>query len=172
MSLATANTRYLDYKLRAIEATNNTFKTVLPMQFRVGRWTMQALESIATQWEPNRHPDASWDWELIVRRYGDPDDFAFTGWVHDGRLAFVGLATTTGVAVELKFLEGDPRSDCPLEGYRALVALDLCWNYAQGCGRNELWVRPVNDSVASLYTSYGFELASPKRQEPYFRRRV
>ena len=172
MGFAQANARYLDYKLRAIEATNNTFKTVLPMQFKVGRWTTQALEKIATQWEPHRHPDAAWDWENIVRRYRDPDVFAFAGWVHDDRLAFIGLAITTSLAVELKFLEGDPRGDCPLGGSRALIALDLCSNYAQSCGRHELWVRPVNESLESLYVGLGFELAAPKRQERYFRRRV
>ena len=94
MSLVQAKARYLEHKLRAIKATNETFQSAITTPFKVDRWTTRVPESIAAQWEPHRHSDTSWDWETIVRRYRDPDAFPFAGWAGGDRLAFIGLALT------------------------------------------------------------------------------
>ena len=145
---------------------------MLSLNFRLTIWTTRVEQCINDQWGTNRHPDASWEWGNILRRYRDPDVFAFAGWVNEHRLAFVGLALTNSVAVELRFLEGDPRANCPLGGSRALIALDVSANYAQAVGRREIWVRPVNQALESLCVGLGFELEAPRGQHRYFRRRV
>ena len=172
MQLHQARARYLEHKLRALNATNMTFKSVLSVGFRVGTWTTRAQQCIRDQWGGHRHPDVAWDWDAILHRHRDPDAFAFAGWVNEHRLGFVGLAVTTSISVELKFVEGDPREDCPIGGSRALIALDLSANYAESCGKQEVWVRPVNPTLERLYISLGFEVGAPTGQPRYFRRRV
>lgn len=73
----------------------------------------------------------------------------------------------------LRFLEGDPRQDCPLRGKRILIALETAANYAQGRGKKEIRVQPIDDKLVYLYESvYGFVLESPKNEEPYYRKGV
>jgi hypothetical protein len=58
-------------------------------------------------------PKCAWDWEEIFRRHGDPDRLDIAIWGQNERLCCLALGTTTSEAVEIRFLEGDPRSDCP-----------------------------------------------------------
>lgn len=89
------------------------------------------------------------------------------------RLSSLSLATTSGNAVHIRYLEGDPRPDCPLIGRRALIALEACAGYAQARGKAELRVHPLNDKLKSLYVGvYKFEVATPHKAEPYLFKRV
>jgi len=107
-----------------------------------------------------------------MRRHRDPDRLAMTIWTED-RLSAIALALTTSQSVVLRFVEGDPRTDCPLVGKRALIALEACARYAQGRGKVELRVHPVNSHVEALYTGvYGFERRKPHKEPPYLVKRV
>jgi hypothetical protein len=73
--------------------------------------------------------------------------------------------------VTLAFLEGDPRPECPLKGRRALIALDATARYAQGRGKTEIRISPINASLECLYVEqYGFQKRSRRgEQEHLFR---
>lgn len=123
-------------------------------------------------WDPNgRREETAWDWQDVMRRHRDPDRLDMAIWAGE-RLAALALSLTTSEAVELRFLEADPRRDCPLARRRALVALDASARYAQGLGRVELRVCPINDAIEGLCKASGFEAKKPKGRESYWTKRV
>jgi hypothetical protein len=75
--------------------------------------------------------------------------------------------------VTIKFVEGDPRPDCPLAGRRVLIVLETVQAYAQGIGRRELRLEPVNEALATLYSEiYGFTLATPRGARAYYAKEI
>jgi hypothetical protein len=147
---------------------------LLGLQFDLVEYSGRALEAINSQWEPfGRRPDSCWDWAEIMRRHkGDVDRLAFAIWENDTSLCGLGLALTTAVAVELRFLEGDPDPKCKLKGHRISIALEVGANYVQGRGRRELRVLPINSRIEGIYSSLGFERCSPRGEHPYLVKRV
>ena len=142
-------------------------------QFRVSEWTGKGYDAYNSQWNGPRHATAGWDWPEIFRVYRDYDRLPIVIWGPDERLCGLGIANTTGKALTLNFLEGDPREGCPLKGRRALIALEVSAHYAQSLGRSELRVEPANSSLESLYRdTYGFTKETPRQGHPYFRKEV
>jgi len=87
------------------------------------------------------------------------------------RLSALMLVTVHENFVKVDFLEGDPRPDCPLKGFRATLALDIAARYGQGMGKREIRLEPVNQELRDLYiTGYGFEEITPARGQPYLKR--
>jgi hypothetical protein len=172
-SVAKAREHYAQCRHDAFRACEWALIPVFRTNFILCDYSRRALEAIQVQWEPNGRPsETAWDWDEIMRRHRDPDRLAMAIWA-DGRLSGVCLALTTSEAVEISFLEGDPRKDCPLLGKRALITLEASTCYAQGRGKSELRVRPLNLSLERLYIdTYGFELRSPRKQQPYLVKRV
>jgi len=114
-----------------------------------------------------------WDWEEIFRGHRDPDRLELVIWTVGDRLSGLGLVLTSGRAVELRFLEGDPRPDCPLKGRRIAVALEAAARYAQARGKLEIRLQPLNASLGCLYCkAYGFEEVTPKGAQSYLRKAV
>src|SRR5262245_57327285 len=91
-------------------------------QFNLSGWGARAREAYLDQWLPD--PNRQFDWEGIFRRHNDPDRFDIAIWGPNERLCGLGLGTTTGEALDLRFLEGDPRQGCPLKGRRILILLE------------------------------------------------
>ena len=119
--------------------------------FKIVEINSRAYEAVRDQWDRHgRNPDADWDWRELMWRYRDPDRLDMAIWSHSDRISGLALAVTTGSAVELKFLEADPRADCPLRGKRALIALETVTCYAQARGKREVRVRPMTGFFASL----------------------
>src|SRR4051812_48667027 len=95
------------------------------VDFHLSGWNEDAQQAYATQWGASqRHPDSNWDWPEIFRRYNEWDRLDLVMWGPGDRLCGLGLATLSGMAVKIRFLEGDPRPGCPLKGKRAAIALD------------------------------------------------
>jgi hypothetical protein len=89
------------------------------------------------------------------------------------RLAGMFFGTLTGEAFVLRWVEGDPRPDCPLRGRRLLIALDVATNYAQRNGRYELRVEPINEVLINLFErDYGFRAVKPRDSKPYWSKQV
>lgn len=133
---------------------------------------MGVNERFLAQWCPHERRDGGFDWTEIFKRFREPNRLDIAISVGD-RLSGLGLATMTNQHVCLRFLEGDPRSDCPLTGRRALIALETAAAYAQALGRKELRLYPVNSSLETLYIeTYGFTLERPRKEEPYLRKGV
>lgn len=132
----------------------------------VSPWNDMAVAQLAG-WGDTRFP-----WPIIFQRHREADRLDMAIW--SGRtLCALGLATTTRVAVFLRFLEGDPSPACPLRGRRVLIALDVAASYAQAIGRRELRLQPINERLVDLYESvYGFERIEVKGQDPYWRKEV
>lgn len=171
--LARAKERYETHKGEAqLRAAQQLRPHLEGRDFRLGRWGARAQEAYSVQWK-QRHADSGWDWPELFRNHREPDRLDIVVWASEERLAALGLAVTTQRSVELRFLEGDFRPECPLKGVRALIVLECVANYAQGMGKEEVRLRPVNDNVAALYReTYGFELVSPRREEPYYVKRI
>ena len=142
--------------------------------FKIIEINSRAYQAVRDQWDKHgRNPDADWDWRELMRRYRDPDRLDVAIWSQSDRISGLALAVTTGSAVELKFLEAGPRTDCPLRGKRALIALETVSCYAQARGKREIRVRPVNETVARLYRDvYGFDPVTQPKAASYFMRRV
>ncbi|WP_144445574.1 hypothetical protein [Inquilinus limosus] len=146
----------------------------LAVDFRLSGWTGKTLGAYFDQWGPaDRHPDGDWDWPEIIRRHNDADRLDIAIWGPDDRLCGLALGLTKGRAIEIRYVEGDPRADCPLTGRRILIVLECAAIYAQAMGKAELHVQPVNASLVDLYqVKYGFTLASPRKQSPYYWKKV
>ena len=134
-------------------------------------WGTKAQGAYESQWL-SRHPDSTfWDWTEIFRRHRNELEIAI--WSPVARLSGLSVATASGEAIEVRFLEGDSRPDCPLKGSRMLIALDCASRYAYGRGKRELRVRPVNSALEDLYQEiYGFHLVKDKPGSPYWARRI
>ena len=88
----------------------------------LGSWGNRASSAVAL-W-PTAERTYAWDWDEIHRRYRtDPDRFDLCMWVGD-ILCGVALATLSGPAATINFLEGQPSDDCPLKGVRAAIAIE------------------------------------------------
>jgi hypothetical protein len=138
-------------------------------EFNLSGWGARAREAYLDQWRGD--PKCNWDWEEIFRRHNDPDRLDVAIWGPNERLCGLGLGLTTGEALDLRFLEGDPRPDCPLKGRRILIFLESAACYAQARGRAELRIRPKNERLEDLYRqTYGFMLETRRGGESYYRR--
>jgi hypothetical protein len=169
MSLAGAKARYDAIKFNARRQATLALRPILGLDFHLAEWTVGACDALA-QWKGN--PGTGWDWPEIFRRHNDPDRLDIVVWAGD-RLAGLALCLTTAQAIEVRYLEGDPRPDCPLRGRRVLIVLECAQNYAHARGRTELWAQPMNDRLKALYREdYGFSLETPKGRRAYYRKRV
>jgi hypothetical protein len=173
-SFAQARAKYQSAKDKARQQTVRMLAPQVGVGFTMSGWFRRAREAFAEQWlTAGRHEDAGWDWEHVFRRYNDPDQLDMVIWLPNNRLCGIGLGVTTSQAVSVRFIEGDPRSDCPLKGRRALIFLECAANYAQSRGKVELRIEPVNEELVNLYTEvYGFTLETPPRRRSYYKRKV
>ena len=165
------------YRARCRAARNTAFQKCveelspkLGAVFALGECGERALVAVAEQWK-NRRPETEWDWREILRRHHDPDRMAMAIWSGE-RLSCLALGLTTSEAVELRFLEGDPRTDCPLIRKRALIALDASARYAQLLGRAELRVSPINSKIEALCEGLKFESRTSDNGSQLWVRRV
>jgi len=139
----------------------------LGLDVQITEWGGRAGKHLA-EWGSSR-----FDWPEIFRRHNDPDRIDMAIWAGRDRLAALGLGLTTSQSVTLRFLEGDPRPDCPLKGKRILIALEAASNYAQLRGKKEIRLQPKNEALIYLYeTVYGFVLESPRNETPYYKKGV
>ncbi|BBK44010.1 hypothetical protein STVA_40300 [Allostella vacuolata] len=169
-----AKARYASFRDAAYRHAGLALSPVLGVDFHVSGWTGKAAEAYRDQWLPaDRHPDLAWDWDEIFRRHRDPDRLDLAVWSPGERLSALGLGLTKATALELRFLSGDARADCPLRGRRALIVMECAQAYAQLRGKTELHAQPVNDRVTELFVSiFGFELVTPRRGTPYYRKAI
>jgi len=79
-------------------------------EFNLSGWSGRSREAYLDQWPGG----GRWKWEEIFRRHNDPDRLDIAIWGANDRLCGLALGTTTSEYVEIRFLEGDPRPDCPL----------------------------------------------------------
>jgi hypothetical protein len=173
-TLSAANARFETNRLDARRKAALTLVPVLGVEFHAAGWSGKAKEAYEQQWcAVKRHATAAcWDWIEVFRRHKDPDRFDLAIWAGD-RLSALALGTTTQQAVVIKFVEGDPRPDCPLVGRRLLIVLECMANYAQGRGKSELRMEPANSDLATLYRdTFGFSLETFGGRSAYYGKAV
>ena len=164
--LRRAKARYLEARSKAYNHAAK-LRGVVGVDFRVGEWSRSVEEAYKGQWLGVRHDDGGFDWPRIFDRHRDPSRLDIVIRV-DERICGIGIGTVSGDSVFLRFLEGDPRTDCPLKGRRILIALETAAAYAQALGRRQLRLEPVNAALESLYVDvYGFSMVRPKKGNPY-----
>lgn len=156
----------------SLQATR-TLNPVLGLDTRLLRWSNKTKAALVEQWGGHdRHETAHWDWEEVFRAYSEPKCFDMALWSGE-RLSGLAIATLTNQAVVVRFVEGDPRPDCPCRGKRIIIFLEAVALYAQNTGRAEIRIEPANSALETLYkTVYGFVPVSPKREAPYLVRAV
>jgi hypothetical protein len=163
------------YEQAAAEARRLTAVELCPkigVDFHLTGWTNKGRDALQVQWT-QRHSEAGWDWPEIFRRHRDPDRLELVIWGPKDRLCGLALCLTTGHCVEIRFLEGDAKPDCPLKGRRILIVLDCAARYAQARGKEELRAQPVNPALQALYRDvYGFALVAGKSAGAYWFRKV
>lgn len=141
--LQRARERYSACREESYTLAASSLERQAGLEFRLTGWRYATREAYREQWVPcDRHPDGDFNWDEIFRRHRDPNrlDIAIWAGTEKKRLSALGLGLCTGESVLLRFLEGDPRSDCPLKKVRALIALEVASTYAQLMGRRELRV--------------------------------
>lgn len=168
LSSATYRQKYVTRAIEARAATQGSLCEVLGVDFTLTEISGRMREAMASQW-----PEAKFDWPAILQKYrNDADRLDVAVWC-EGRLAGVFFGTLTGEAFVLRWVEGDPRADCPLKGLRLLIALDVATNYTQRNGRHELRVEPINEKLINLFEQdYGFKAVKPRNGTPYWSKQV
>lgn len=165
--LAAAKKRYAQNKYDAYKTASETLIQPLGKHFQITEISGRALRQV-DEWGRSH-----FDWQEIIRRHNDPERLDMAIWSGHERLGALALGTTSGQALVLRFVEGDPRQDCPLKGVRFLIALEAAANYAQARGKKEIRLQPKTDDLVYLYEKvYGFTLESPKKEAPYYRKGV
>jgi hypothetical protein len=138
--------------------------------FYIAGWTRKAQQTFAEQW--GGASSIGWGWPEIFRRHNDPDRLDMVVWTGN-RLCGLGVSTTTGEAVVIRFIEREPQEDCPLKGRIALIMTECSALYAQARGRKELRIEPKNDKLSTLYKElYGFTDATGPQGRTYCVKRV
>jgi hypothetical protein len=171
--LARAKERYSAAAFEAYRSAALTLQPEFGLHLAITSWTNKAEDAYRSQWPKDRHPDAGWSWDEIFRRHRDPDRLPIVIWGPSDRLCGLGLALTAGRVINLRFLEGDPRSDCPLKGRRIAIALEATAVYGQALGKGEITIDPVNADLENLYIdTYGFTKESVRGKKPCFRRTI
>lgn len=166
-SSATQRDRYIQRAHQARQATVANMAAHGIASFELTEWSGRTFSTLAEQW-----PRSDFDWPRIRENYRDPDRLDVAIWSKD-RLSGLFLATLAGESVTLRWVEGDPREDCPLIGKRLLIALDAAVNYTQINGRYELRVEPINDKLINLFeTDFGFKAVNPRKGSPYWAKQV
>lgn len=168
-----AKDRYRQLARAARESCERELASGLGL-FTLSECGERALVAIEAQWEPaGRNEETRWDWREILRRHrNDPDKLDMAIWSGE-QLAGVALSLASGDSVTLAFLEGDPRPECTLKGRRALIALDASARYAQGRGKTEIRISPINASLECLYVEqYGFQKRSRRGEQDHLFRLV
>ncbi|MCK3783068.1 hypothetical protein KEM44_23295 [Sinorhizobium meliloti] len=164
---ARAKQRYRQNQHDARRAAVANLEPHLQIKFQITEWSHRSFDAIANQWK-----NTEFDWSEIRRRFREPDQFEFAIWQGE-RLCGIGLALTTGQSVKVKFVEGDPRLDCPLKGRRMLVALEAIANYAQARGKKDIILEPLNEKLVDLYeNTFGFDVVRPRTGAVYCRKKV
>lgn len=146
----------------------------LDLDLSLTSWGRRASEMWKAQWlDGDRRSASHWNWDVIHARYhNDVDRLDLAMWV-GSRLCGLALTTLSGEAATVRFLEGQPYEDCPLVGYRAVIAIEVAQNYALLNGRREVRVHPVSPRLEELYRDIlGFELATPRCEDAYYRREI
>jgi hypothetical protein len=171
---AAVKARYLQCQHDARHGCERDFSPLFGRVFTLSEISQRALLAVSSQWEPNGRPDETrWDWTQVLRGFRSEWDRLEVAIWSDERLCGLALAITGGKSVNLRFLEGDPRKDCPLKGKRIMIALDVCARYAQGRGKAELRIEPINSDLEELYVgTYGFLRRSLKGEQPHLFRQV
>jgi hypothetical protein len=143
-------------------------------RFSPDRVDEQRDQAYDNQWPIERHKDASWDWIEVFRRYHrDADRLDMVLWGPQDRLCGLALGLCSKQAVEVRFVEGDCRTSCPLKSKRFLIFLECATNYAQGRGRAELRIDPVNPALERLYTeTYGFSRGTNQQRQTCLGKRI
>jgi hypothetical protein len=169
-TLARAKTRFEADRFAARRTTIANLTDQVGVEFILSAWGERARHALLGQWKQNGH---IFDWEEIFRVHRDPDRLDIVIWGPNDRLCGLGLGLTSSEAVEVRFIEGDPRPDCPLKGKRILIILECAACYAQARGRKELRIQPINQRLEYLYRqTYGFVLETPRRGARYYRKGV
>jgi hypothetical protein len=165
--LARAKARYRKAADNARRQTVRNLSAVLGEGFTIGGWGSRAWEAYRDQWS-----GGGWDWEKIFGQYDEPGRLEIVLWTGD-RLCGLGLATITNQAVVVEFIQGNPVSDCPFLGSRALICLEAAACYAQAIGRAELRLYPKNEELEALFRdTYGFTIEKPPNARAYYRKGV
>jgi hypothetical protein len=170
-TFARAKARFEADRFAARHQATENLRGQLGGEFTIAGWSGRAREAFLDQW--SKEPGVVFPWDDVFRRHNDPDRLDVAIWGPNDRLCGLGLGLTTSEAVELRFLEGDPRPDCPLKGRRILMFLECAACYAQARGRRELRIQPINEQLETLYRqTYGFVLETPRGGERYYRRGI
>jgi hypothetical protein len=168
LSSATYREKYVTRAIEARTASQEMLCEVLGVEFVLTEISGRMHQEMTSQWTTSR-----FDWPEILRRHrNDADRLDVAVWCGD-RLSGVFFCTLSGEAVVLRWVEGDPRTDCPLRGQRLLIALDVATNYAQRNGRYEIRAEPINARLINLFEQdYGFTPVKPRTGAPYWSKKV
>ncbi|QRE74094.1 hypothetical protein [Methylobacterium aquaticum] len=172
--LAAAKQRYAANREAARLAAATAASQTFGIEIQLSGWTSKASSAWASQWiDADRRSASSWDWDAIHHAYSrELDRFDLAMWSGE-RLCGLALATMSRSIITINFLEGDPRTDCPLQGKRAAIAVEAAQNYGQLSGRRFLRVQPIHPRLETLYCDiFGFTLATNKGGRAYYQREI
>lgn len=172
--VARVRERYRTARYRALLKSSQTLAQYTQIPFGLAEVNKTTQKAYTDQWIV-RHAEQSFDWLKVWDTHREMDTLHMAVWAGPpgSRLSGLACCLVKRSAVEIRFLEGDGRLDCPLKGLRTLMAVEGAASYAQAIGRTELRIEPVNDKTRDLYVvGFGFEPCGQRGKETYFRRAV
>jgi len=174
--VARARARYENAKGFARLHAAKNLSPFIDVEFALTSLSLRALEALDEQWPSDeRHSvGGGWDWREI--RHRNRNDFSTLDiaiWGNGDQLWGLGWSRVTNSYVVVDYVEGDPRSTCPLRGHRILIILEAAALYAQKLGRRELRLHLVNINLKTLIESvYNFSLVDIRGGHPYYKKEI
>jgi hypothetical protein len=176
-SYSRAKLRYINKQSEVMGVTLHALREHLPSDAVLKFMSMETDVAWYAQWRPYSKrvpPEGGWDWPELRTHFGkDPKSLCLSMWAQK-ELCGLMIARLNQTACAVERIEGSPVSNHPFRNRVLLVGLDVAARYAQGSGREEVWlIEPANDKLIRIYVEvYGFELVTTKQGQRICRRKV
>lgn len=174
-----AKLRYLRKQFEAMGTSCLELREHLPADAEMRPMSGESDLAWAEQWYPINAripPNGGWDWPNLRSHYSrDPENLCVAMWArNENLLAGLMIATLNQTAVKIEFIKSSPSSNPPLRNKVLLLGIDTAIRYADGTGREQLWiVEPANEDLTEHYVEvYGFKSATTQQGTRICRREV
>lgn len=116
-------------------------------------------------------PNGGWDWRSWVDHYRRKHHKRFEAAIWYGSELCglcLGKASGNNIHVRLEVLEGSPKSNHPLRGRVAFIALTATELYGYACGASQVRIIDPVEGALNSYKSLGYELGVSTKNEPRY----
>lgn len=161
--------RYRERRALAHAAAVALVRDDLPVECDLRAIDPGALAVFARQWDGHPARRFPWPWADIAAEYrrNHPDRFEVAVWSGEVLCGLaVGKVSGGTLYCGVNFLEGSPEPH-PLRGFIVGIVIAAAEAYAVTIGKGSVRLVDPLPELVPLYASFGYSLASPRRESPY-----